>query len=155
MVVVAAVALVVAFAAAQASRGNVRPRAVDADAVVRLARVNVGPAGAQADRSTTGASLSASGRYVAFVSGARDLVRDDTNHTRDVFVRDLRTSRTTRVSTSSTDAEGRRSERQAVDQLRRQHRRLPVICDESRPRRPQRAPGTCSFETGPVASPSA
>ena len=106
MVVVAAVALVVAFAAAQASRGNVRPRAVDADAVVRLARVNVGPAGAQADRSTTGASLSASGRYVAFVSGARDLVRDDTNHTRDVFVRDLRTSRTTRVSTSSTDAEG-------------------------------------------------
>jgi Tol biopolymer transport system component len=105
MVVVAAVAVVVAFAAAQASRGNVRPRAVDAGAVVRLMRANVGPAGIEADRSTTGAALSASGRYVAFVSGARDLVRDDTNHTRDVFVRDLRTSSTTRVSTSSTEAE--------------------------------------------------
>jgi len=105
MVVVAAVALVVALAAAQASRGNVRPRAVGADAVARLARVNVGPAGVQADRSTSGAVLSSSGQYVAFVSGARNLVRDDTNRLRDVFVRDLRTSWTTRVSTSSTGAE--------------------------------------------------
>ena len=105
MVVGAAVALVVALAAAQASRGNVRPRAVDADSVMRLARVNVGPAGVQADRSTSGAVLSASGQYVAFVSGARNLVRDDTNRLRDVFVRDLRTSWTTRVSTSSTGAE--------------------------------------------------
>ena len=105
MVVVAAVALVIALAAAQASRGNVRPRAVDADAVARLARVNVGPAGIQANGSTTAAVLSASGRYVAFVSGARDLVRDDANRARDIFVRDLRTSWTTRVSISSTEAE--------------------------------------------------
>jgi Tol biopolymer transport system component len=105
MVVVAAVALVVALAAAQASRGNGRLRAVDADAVARLGRVNVGPAGVQADGSTTSAVLSAGGRYVAFVSGARNLVRDDTNRARDVFVRDLRTSWTTRVSISSAEAE--------------------------------------------------
>jgi Tol biopolymer transport system component len=105
MVAVAAVALVVALAAAQASRGNVRQRAVDADAVVHMARVNVGPAGVEADGSTSGAVLSASGRYVAFVSGARDLVHGDTNRARDVFVRDLRTSWTSRVSTSSSEAQ--------------------------------------------------
>ena len=103
---VAAFAVLLAFVATQASRGTVRPRAVDADAVARAARVNVGPAGVEADGSTTSAVLSASGRYVAFVSGATDLVRGDTNSARDVFVRDLRTSRTSRVSTSSTGAEG-------------------------------------------------
>ena len=105
MVAVAAVALVVAFVGAQASRGNLRPRAVDADAIARIARVNVGPAGAQTNRSTTGAVLSASGRYVAFVSGATHLVRDDSNGMRDVFVRDLRTSWTSRVSLSSIESE--------------------------------------------------
>ena len=105
MVAVAAVALVVAFVGAQASRGNLRPRAADADAIARIARVNVGRAGAQTNRSTTGAVLSASGRYVAFVSGATHLVRDDSNGTRDVFVRDLRTSWTSRVSLSSTESE--------------------------------------------------
>jgi Tol biopolymer transport system component len=105
MVAVSVVALVVAFVGAQASRGNLRPRAVDADAIARIVRVNVGPSGAQANRSTTGAVLSASGRYVAFVSGATHLVRDDSNGTRDVFVRDLRTSWTSRVSLSSTESE--------------------------------------------------
>src|SRR5262245_11988299 len=107
MVAVAAVALAAALLVAQASRGNVRLRAADADAdadaIARTARVNVGPAAIQADGATTAAVLSASGRYVAFVSGATDLVRGDTNGVRDVFVRDLRTSWTTLVSRSSTE----------------------------------------------------
>jgi Tol biopolymer transport system component len=105
MVAVSGVALIVGFVGAQASRGNVPPRAVDADAIARLARVNVGPAGVEANRATTAAVLAASGRYVAFVSGASDLVRGDTNDTRDVFVRDLRSSWTSRVSLSSAGSE--------------------------------------------------
>lgn len=67
-----------------------------------------------APRSGTGGgggyapSLSADGRTVSFLSTAADLVPGDTNGTGDVFVRDLRTNRTTRVSVSSTggQAEG-------------------------------------------------
>lgn len=41
------------------------------------------------------------GRFVAFTSYASNLVPGDTNHVRDVFLRDLSTGRTTRVSVSS------------------------------------------------------
>jgi hypothetical protein len=44
------------------------------------------------------ASLSADGRFVAFESGASNLVPDDTNATQDVFVHDLQTGNTERVS---------------------------------------------------------
>lgn len=42
--------------------------------------------------------INSDGRYVAFISGAGDLVAGDTNQTRDVFVRDLRTHVTVRVT---------------------------------------------------------
>lgn len=42
--------------------------------------------------------MSAHGRYVVFSSSASDLVPNDTNGQRDVFVRDLRSRRTERVS---------------------------------------------------------
>lgn len=45
--------------------------------------------------------MSANGRYVAFASSASDLVTDDTNGFRDVFVRDLKTNTTTLVSRNS------------------------------------------------------
>ena len=103
--VVLVVALVLAAVAAHASRGNDATRAVDADAIALTARVNVSTAGLQAHGSSSGAVLSASGRYVAFVSGAATLVPDDRNGVRDVFVRDLRRSTTSRVSVSSSGAE--------------------------------------------------
>jgi Tol biopolymer transport system component len=53
-------------------------------------------------------SISASGRYVAFDSDASDLVPDDTNHVRDVFVRDMSTGETQRVSVSSAGVQGDR-----------------------------------------------
>ena len=99
--IVAMAAVVLAFVATQAPPANVRPRAADADAIARIARVNVSTAGRQANRATFMAVLSASGRYVAFVSGATDLVRGDHNRTLDVFVRSLRAGRTARVSVSS------------------------------------------------------
>ncbi|HVF21146.1 MAG TPA: hypothetical protein VNA14_13020 [Mycobacteriales bacterium] len=46
-------------------------------------------------------SISADGRFVAFVSWASNLVAGDTNGTSDVFVRDMLEARTTRVSVTS------------------------------------------------------
>ena len=46
-------------------------------------------------------SISADGRYVAFWSWADNLVSGDTNKLPDIFVRDLQTNQTTRVSVAS------------------------------------------------------
>jgi Tol biopolymer transport system component len=55
-----------------------------------------------------GADVSADGRFVAFDSNARNLVAGDTNRTWDVFVHDMRTGATRRVSVSSSGHEGDR-----------------------------------------------
>jgi Tol biopolymer transport system component len=62
------------------------------------ARVSVATGGAQATGPSTACSVSADGRYVAFVSYASDLVAGDTNATPDVFVRDRTTGETSRVN---------------------------------------------------------
>jgi Tol biopolymer transport system component len=54
--------------------------------------------GKQANSESNGAVISADGRYVAFVSTARNLVPRDRNRQDDVFVRDLRTGATRLVS---------------------------------------------------------
>jgi Tol biopolymer transport system component len=51
-------------------------------------------------------SISANGRYVGFTSAAANLVPGDTNGLMDVFVRDLQTNTTKRVSLSNTGAQG-------------------------------------------------
>ena len=65
-----------------------------------IARASVDTAGGDADAGSFVPSLSGDGRYVAFASNASDLVADDGNGTTDVFVRDLQTGATTRVSTN-------------------------------------------------------
>ena len=50
-------------------------------------------------------AISADGRFVAFESAATNLVPDDDNGIRDVFVRDLKRGQTTRVSVNSAGAE--------------------------------------------------
>jgi Tol biopolymer transport system component len=67
-------------------------------------RLSVGSHG-QANGASGAATISASGRYVAFESAASNLVGRDTNHKVDVFVRDLATSKTSRVSVSSRGAQ--------------------------------------------------
>ena len=70
-------------------------------------RVSVASDGAQAGPThnpwggSTAGAISASGRYVVFQSDATNLVRGDTNRVEDVFLHDLRTGRTTRVSVGS------------------------------------------------------
>ena len=59
--------------------------------------------------SGIGARISADGRFVAFSSGASDLVPGDTNGAFDVFVRDRQTGVTERVSVGSAGEEGNNS----------------------------------------------
>ena len=65
-------------------------------------RMSVSSSGKQANGYSHYPSISANGRYVAFESDASNLVANDTNAQRDVFVRDRIAKTTTRVSTSST-----------------------------------------------------
>ena len=72
----------------------------------RTERVSVSSSGRQAggDRTNNGSNapvISADGRYVAFHSYASNLVPRDTNRIADIFVRDRRARKTSRVSVSS------------------------------------------------------
>jgi len=64
-------------------------------------RVSVDSAGNPANRNSSNPSISADGRFVAFFSGASNIVPGDTNQRNDIFVRDTLTNTTTRVSVDS------------------------------------------------------
>jgi Tol biopolymer transport system component len=76
-----------------------------------LTRASTGGSGEQANSYGYEPSISADGRYVAFWSIASNLVPGDTNENEDVFVKDTQTGATTRVSTSSSGAQGEYSSR--------------------------------------------
>jgi hypothetical protein len=63
-----------------------------------LTRVSVGAGGAQSNGASGAAVMTADGTKVAFVSAASNLVPNDTNNSLDVFVRDVQSGVTTRVS---------------------------------------------------------
>ncbi|MFN0009944.1 MAG: TolB family protein [Planctomycetota bacterium] len=70
-------------------------------------KVNLTSTGGQTVSGTSsGPSISADGRYVAFQSEASDLVTGDTNGKQDVFVRDLVAGTTARVSLSTAGIQG-------------------------------------------------
>ena len=69
-------------------------------------RVSVASAGNEADGYSTGAAVSADGRFVAFFSEATNLVPGDTNGHSDAFVHDTLTGTTSRVSVDSSGIEG-------------------------------------------------
>jgi Tol biopolymer transport system component len=64
-------------------------------------RVSVSSDGGQASGSSVTPAVSDDGRFVAFNSNASNLVPNDTNSVNDVFVHDLETRATTRVSVDS------------------------------------------------------
>jgi hypothetical protein len=68
-------------------------------------RVSVTAGGAQAGNESGGPSISADGRYVAFVSAAANLVSGDTNGDYDVFVYDRQADTIRRVSVTSGGAQ--------------------------------------------------
>ncbi len=63
--------------------------------------ISVGVGGLEGNLASNGAFISDDGRYVAFSSEASDLVADDTNGVRDIFVRDRQSQTTIRVSVAS------------------------------------------------------
>ena len=67
----------------------------------KTTRVSVSSSGDQANAASGVGGISDDGRYVAYVSSADNLVPGDTNGGADVFVHDLQTRTTTRVSVSS------------------------------------------------------
>ena len=69
-------------------------------------RASVSSSGAQATGDSADPAVSSDGRFIAFVSAAANLVTNDKNGLKDVFVRDRKTGRTERVSISSSGAEG-------------------------------------------------
>ncbi|WP_052700179.1 hypothetical protein [Methylocucumis oryzae] len=72
----------------------------------KIRRVNVASDGTQAKPSWNNqGTISANGRYVAFVSDASNLVPNDTNSGSDVFVHDLKTKKTERVNVASDGSE--------------------------------------------------
>ena len=69
-------------------------------------RVSVTSAGVQGNGASWNPGISADGRFVVFQSSASNLVSGDTNDAIDVFVRDLQTATTIRVSVDSRGNEG-------------------------------------------------
>lgn len=72
----------------------------------RIERVSIGNNGQQGNGSSYLPSISADGRYVAFVSEADNLVAEDKNRKPDIFVFDRITRTIERVSVSSSGREG-------------------------------------------------
>ncbi|HYN37046.1 MAG TPA: hypothetical protein VEV82_08745 [Actinomycetota bacterium] len=69
-------------------------------------RVSVRSNGAEAGALSQDVSISANGRFVAFSSGADDLVPNDVNGQFDIFVHDRKTGKTKRVSVHSNGDQG-------------------------------------------------
>ncbi|WP_052700178.1 hypothetical protein [Methylocucumis oryzae] len=69
-------------------------------------RASVASDGTPGNGSCMKQRISANGRYVAFQSEANNLVKGDTNKQTDIFVHDLVTKQTTRVSVASDGTQG-------------------------------------------------
>jgi len=80
--------------------------ALAAPAAAQHTRVTAALGGVPPDGLNGGGVLSADGRFVAFASEASNLVTGDTNDAIDVFVRDLATVTTTRVSVANGGQQG-------------------------------------------------
>ena len=65
----------------------------------QTSRVSISSSGRQGNRYSHGPHISGNGRYVAFTSGASNLVPGDNNGLADIFVHDRQTKQTTRVNT--------------------------------------------------------
>jgi Tol biopolymer transport system component len=90
----------IVFTAGKESGNDVHVRDL---ATGKTVLVSVGLGGRPADADSGQGSISADGRYVAFESEATNLVEGDGNGVSDVFVRDLASGRTTKLSGTGPD----------------------------------------------------
>jgi Tol biopolymer transport system component len=75
-------------------------------AAQQTTRVSVDANGVEANNTSKNPRISADGRFVVFESVATNLVPNDTNHTTDVFVKELATGAIERVSVSTAGVQG-------------------------------------------------
>lgn len=68
-------------------------------------RISVAANGTEANNASSNAILSSDGRYVVFESDADNLVTDDTNLSKDIFIKDLQTGTIQRISVDSNGIE--------------------------------------------------
>ncbi len=68
-------------------------------------RASLSLSGEQGNGDSVSPAISGDGRHVVFASDSNNLVPDDTNSARDIFLRDRQTDRTVRLSASSDGAE--------------------------------------------------
>ncbi|MFN2114534.1 MAG: TolB family protein, partial [Anaerolineae bacterium] len=95
-----------ALAAGGAHRqGSVVESLVAAQAGGRTVLISKGNDGTPGNSSSTGPHVAEGGGYVAFTSGASNLVPGDTNDAYDVFVHELATGETSRVSVATDGSE--------------------------------------------------
>ncbi|HUP78051.1 MAG TPA: hypothetical protein VM260_05755, partial [Pirellula sp.] len=71
-----------------------------------IARVSTDSASVQGNNDSSDPDISADGKFVAFTSLATNLVAGDTNNSNDIFVKDLTTGVTSRVSTNASSLQG-------------------------------------------------
>jgi hypothetical protein len=69
-------------------------------------RVSVASNGAESNGFSQYPAISTNGRHIAFASGATNLVGDDTNGHWDIFVRDLDSNQTVRISLATAGTQG-------------------------------------------------
>lgn len=77
-------------------------------------RMSVATGGSQGDNHSFDVAVSANGRWVAFYSGARNLVSNDTNGAMDVFVHAYQAGMTRRVSIATGGGQGNEGSYKAV-----------------------------------------
>ncbi|CAA6603808.1 hypothetical protein MTBLM1_140018 [Rhodospirillaceae bacterium LM-1] len=70
-----------------------------------ITRVSVDSSGNEANGGSSSPAISSDGRYVVFASTATNLVSGDTNASSDIFIHDMTTGATTRVSVDSSENE--------------------------------------------------
>ncbi len=90
------------------------------------------------------ASISADGRYVAFMSSASNLVPGDTNATTDIFVYDRQTHSIERVSVATNGTQANGQSVQPTISADGRFVKFIFLRQQSRPRRHQCARATCS-----------
>ena len=71
-----------------------------------ISRASVNISGVQGNAPSSNPSLSDDGRYVAFESEADNLVLDDTNQTKDIFIYDMETGEISRASVNISGVQG-------------------------------------------------
>ena len=78
---------------------------IDTCQTVDVELVSVSSGGSQANGNSENPSISSDGQFIAFISEATNLVLNDSNGVKDVFVHDRDTGDTERVSLSSSGTE--------------------------------------------------